>query len=381
MAATTPDPAADRADAPGPRGGTAARRRPTMRDVAQEAGVSTALVSIVFREAPGASDETRQRVREAAANIGYVVDERARLLRRRRSPDVGVLFQTGQPFHQQLLEDLYAEIEGAGGAVILSGASPHRDERTALASLVSYRCGAIIVLGADLPEEELLRGADGIALVSVARPAGPGIDWVASDDERATALALEHLAALGHERVLFASAPGAAGAPQREQGLHEAAARLGVQVEVAAGGTTEVAGAALAEQLLSRDALPDAVITFNDRAALGFLDVLVRCGVRVPEDLSVIGNDDSEIAARSYVDLTTIAQDTRRLAAEAARLARCRMRGVDGAAEADGVPAGTPSSDGAAVDGKGAGRVAGGGVVVPVELVVRSSTGPVAARG
>jgi len=326
-----------------------------MRDVAQRAGVSTALVSIVFRDAPGASDETRAKVREAAEAIGYVVDERARLLRRSRSEDIGVLFQTGQPFHQQLIEDLYAEIEGAGGAVILSGTSPHRDERTALSSLVAYRCGAIIVLGADLPEEELLRGAGGIPLISLARPTGPGIDWVASDDERSTTLALEHLVGHGHERVLFATAAGAAGASQREEGFREAAERLGVRGEVAVGGTTEVSGAELAERLLDRGSLPDAVVAFNDRAALGLLDVLVRRGVRVPQDLSVVGNDGSEIAARTYVDLTTVAQDTRRLAAEAARLARRRMGGADGAT------AGPEGAD---------------GVLVPVELVVRSSSGP-----
>jgi DNA-binding LacI/PurR family transcriptional regulator len=353
---------ADTAERPGAsaRGAAASRRRPTMRDVAEAAGVSTALVSIVFRDAPGASDDTRERVREAAAEIGYVVDERARLLRRRRSADVGVLFQTGQPFHQQLLDDLYAEIEGSGGAVILSGASPGRDERAALASLVAYRCGAIIVLGADLPEAQLLRAADGIPLVSVARPTGAEIDWVSSDDEGATGLAVEHLADLGHAEVLFASAPGAAGAQQREQGFREATARLGMRGEIAAGGTTEVSGAELAERLLARDRLPGAVITFNDRSALGLLDVLVRRGVRIPENISVVGNDDSEIAARPYVGLTTVAQDTGCLAAEAAHLARRRMR------EGDASPAGTRAA--AAEDGTG--------VLVPVELVVRSSTGP-----
>ena len=108
-----------------------------MRDVAREAGVSTALVSIVFRDAPGASEQTRRQVREAADRIGYVLDERARLLRRSRSTDIGVLFETGQPFHQHLLDALYYAIEGAGGTVILSGVSSARDERTALASLVS----------------------------------------------------------------------------------------------------------------------------------------------------------------------------------------------------------------------------------------------------
>src|SRR5699024_8667765 len=86
-------------------------RRPTMRDVAREAGVSTALVLIVFRHVPGATELTRRSVTEAADRIGDVVDERARLLRRSRSTDIAVMFQTKQPCHQQLLDQLYAEIE------------------------------------------------------------------------------------------------------------------------------------------------------------------------------------------------------------------------------------------------------------------------------
>src|SRR5690625_7448438 len=89
-------------------------RRPTMRDVAREAGVSTALVSIVFRDAPGASERTRRRVTEAADRIGYVVDERARLLRRSRSTDIGVMFKTGQPFPQQILGRPHAMAAGSG---------------------------------------------------------------------------------------------------------------------------------------------------------------------------------------------------------------------------------------------------------------------------
>lgn len=332
-----------------------------MRDVAREAGVSTALVSIVFRNAPGASEQTRQHVREAADRIGYVVDERARLLRRSRSTDIGVMFQTGQPFHQQLLDDLYSVIEGTGGTVILSGVSSGRDERTALAGLVSYRCGAVIVLGAGLGDQQLLDAAGGIPLVSIARPTGEGIDWVSSDDRRGMGLAVEHLADLGHRDVLFAAAENAAGAAERHQGFEEAVAERGLQGSVEIGGATEVSGADLAVRLLKRDRLPSSVIAFNDRAALGLMDVLVRRGVKIPQDISIVGSDDSEIASRHYVDLTTVAQDTRLLAEGAAELARQRMQSG---------PAAAPATSGGAQ-----------GRVVPVELVVRGTTGPPRADG
>lgn len=318
--------------------------------------MSTALVSIVFRDAPGASERTRQHVREVAERIGYVLDERARLLRRQRSTDIGVLFQTGQPFHQHLLDELYTLIEGAGGSVILSGASPERDELAALAGLVSYRCGAVIVLGPGLEEVDLLAAADGIPLVSIARPMGEGIDWISSDDRRGMIVAVEHLASLGHREVLFAAADdGAAGAAARHRGFGEAVIGCGLRGQLEVGGTTEASGAELAYLLLEQDRLPTSVIAFNDRVALGLMDVLVRHGVRIPRDISIVGHDDSEIAGRRYVDLTTVAQDTRRLASGAVELARGRMHS-DGA----------PPTAGAGVRG----------TLVPVELVVRGSTSP-----
>src|SRR5690625_1603289 len=344
----------------------AAGRRPTMRDVAREAGVSTALVSIVFRDAPGASEQTRKHVREAAGRIGYVVDERARLLRRSRSTDIGVMFQTGQPFHHQLLDDLYSAIEGAGGTVILSGVSSERDERTALAGLVSYRCGAVIVLGAALRDQQLLEAADGIPLVSIARPTGCGIDWVSSDDRRGMSLAVGHLADLGHRDVLFAAAEDAAGAAERHQGFEEAVAENGLHGSIEIGGTTELSGADLALRLLERERLPSSVIAFNDRAALGLMDVLVRRGVSIPQDISIVGSDDSEIASRHYVDLTTIAQDTRRLAEGAAVLARERM-------QSGPIRSGPGAMSTESMDAQGR--------VVPVELVVRGTTGPPRADG
>jgi len=321
-----------------------------MRHVAEEAGVSPALVSIVFRDAPGASEGTRRRVREAADRIGYVVDERARLLRRSRSQDVGIVFQTGQPFHQQLIDELYTAVEAAGGTVILSGTSTTRDERAALAGLVAYRPGAIVLLGTELDEEALRALAGDIPLVSLARPLGEGTAWVASDDAAALTLAVDHLAERGHREVLFATASGAAGEPQRREAFTAAADRHGLAARVEEGGTTERSGAALAARLLDAGSLPGAVIAFNDRSALGLLHVLALRGIAVPDQIAVVGIDDSEIASRDHVDLTSVAQDTAGLAAAAAELAREAMdrRGRPGPATA-------------------------GHRVLPVHLVVRGS--------
>lgn len=346
-----------------------------MRDVAQEAGVSTALVSIVFRGAVGASVGTRGRVLEAARRIGYVRDERARLLRTRRSMDIGVCFETQQPFHHKLLDVMYAAVESTEHSIVLSAVSPSRDERAALHDLVAYRCGAIITLGGRLPSQELSEMASGTPLVVANRCMGQELAWVSADDEQGIALAVEHLVELGHRDMVFATSAGAAGADERTRGFTAATEGAGVAGELLEGGSTEVSGAKLAEALLARDELPSGIIAFNDRSALGMLDIFVRHGIRVPRDVSVVGYDDSEIAGRSYVQLTTVAQDTQAMGREAVELAVSRIVGdldgsglrLDGPTEGRGTGSGDGSTPLPARDASG--------LRIPTTLVVRETTG------
>ncbi|MDF2830715.1 MAG: LacI family transcriptional regulator, partial [Mycobacterium sp.] len=129
--------------------------RPTLEDVARRAGVSRALVSIVMREAPGASDVTRARVRAAADAIGYRPDPRARRLRQLRTGLIGVMFGVGQEFHAELVDGVYAAAQDTGYDVVLSGVTPHHDERRALHALVDDRCEGIVLLGPSTSAREL----------------------------------------------------------------------------------------------------------------------------------------------------------------------------------------------------------------------------------
>src|SRR3954449_1514690 len=135
--------------------GSAASRRPTLADVAAEAGVSVALVSIVMRDAPGASAATRARVLEVARRLDYQPDSRARLLRSGRSRLLGVVFGVQHPFHDDLLTGLYDAAEKAGYQLTLSAVTPRRDERTAIAGLLQDRCAALVLLGPLAPTAEL----------------------------------------------------------------------------------------------------------------------------------------------------------------------------------------------------------------------------------
>jgi DNA-binding LacI/PurR family transcriptional regulator len=324
-------------------------RRSTLADVAARAGVSTALVSIVMRDAPGASAATRERVRRAAEEIGYRPDSRARLLRSSRSRLLGVVFGVQQAFHGDLVSGLYAAAERVGYELALSAVTPGRDERQAVGSLLQDRCEALVLLGPQSPTASLADLAARLPVVVVARPVrSSAVDVVRTADDEGARLAVEHLLALGHRHVVHVDGGRAPGAAERRRGHRESLRASGLVPRVVPGGPTEEDGAAAARALLAGP-LPSAVTAFNDRCALGLLDVLRRAGRTVPGDVSVVGYDDSRIARLSSVDLTSVTQDVEQLTTLAVERVLERL-------------AGTP------VDRRE--------VVVPPRLVVRSTTAP-----
>ncbi|MGO1591292.1 LacI family DNA-binding transcriptional regulator [Ancrocorticia sp.] len=333
----------------------AERPRPTMRDVAREAGVSQSLVSIIFRDAAGASDATREKVLEAANRLGYVRNESARALRVSSPNTIGVTFNTRQPFHHELLDGLYAATANTRYQLVLSAVSEHRSESEAVETLLSYRSGALILLGCLLEEERLGRLSRRMPVITVAqRSVAPGVDWVVSDDDGMN-LATSHLMELGHTKIRYLSCSEAAGGQDRLAAFERAIDVNGLQETAYStpdGGKDEASGASVAEAIVRSGDLPTAIIAFNDRCALGLIDVLIRCGVSVPADVSVIGFDDSEIASRPGINMTSVHQSPRDLARFAAERAIHRL-------------------DSAAISTQAR------GTILPTSLTVRGSTGPV----
>ena len=267
-------------------------RRPTLADVAARAGVSTAAVSIVIRGVAGASPATRERVLAAAEELGYRPDARARLLRSGRSRLLGVVFGVQHAFHGDLVSGLYQAADRIGYELALSATTPARDERRAVGSLLQDRCEALLLLGPQLPTADLAELATRLPVVVVARAVRDRtIDVVRTADDEGLHQAVDHLVELGHRRIAHIDGGRAPGAAERRRGYRQAMQRHG-----------------LADP-------PSAVTVFNDRCATGVLDALRQAGRRVPDDVSVVGYDDSRLARLSHVDLTTIAQDTEQMTA------------------------------------------------------------------
>jgi DNA-binding LacI/PurR family transcriptional regulator len=308
-------------------------RRTTLADVAARAGVSTALVSIVMREAPGASAATRERVRAVADELGYRPDIRARLLRRSRSRLLGVVFGVQHAFHGDLVGGLYDAADRIGYELALSAVTPGRDEHRAVGSLLQDRCEALVLLGPQAPTAYLAELATRLPLVVVARAVRHrSVDVVRTDDAAGLEQAVDHLVGLGHRRIAHVDGGRAPGAAERRRGYTDALHRhdLGPHGLVVPGGLSEDDGADAARVVLDlpADRRPSAVTVFNDRCAIGFLDVLRSARVAVPADLSVVGFDDSRLSRLSHVGLTTVAQDAARLTELAVSRAVARVEGT-----------------------------------------------------
>ena len=309
-------------------------RRPTLADVAAQAGVSTALVSIVMREAPGASATTRERVLAVADELGYRPDIRAQLLRRSRSRLLGVVFGVQHAFHGDLVGGLYTAADALGYELALSAVTPGRDEQRAVGSLLQDRCEALVLLGPQSPTTYLAQLATRLPVVVVARAVRHrAVDVVRTDDARGLEEAVDHLVALGHRRIAHIDGGRAPGAAERRRGYTEALHRhgLGRYALNLPGGLTEDDGADAARALLGLTddpRFPTAITVFNDRCATGVLDVLRGAGVAVPGDMSVVGFDDSRLARLSHVDLTTIAQDATTMTELAVARAVARLDGT-----------------------------------------------------
>ena len=300
------------------KGGTPGGGRPTMADVAAHLGVSRQLVSLVLGDRPGPSATTRERVLRAAEELGYRADTAAQLLRRARSRQLGVLFTMEHPMDADLVEALYPAAAQLGYSVALSAMLANRTERQAIDELVGLRCEALVLIGmsAQAPED-LARVAERVPVVEIGqRTDAAGTDSVRTDAVSGVHQAVDHLVSLGHRRIAHVHGGELPSAPERRRGYLEGMREHGLDacVDLVPGAYTEEAGARAAAVLLDRDELPTAVVCCNDQSARGLMETLLRAGRSVPEDVSVVGYDDSRAARLSFLSLTSVRQDVARIA-------------------------------------------------------------------
>jgi len=301
----------------------AATKRPTIETVAERAGVSKSLVSLVMRNAPNVSDTRRQKVLDAAAELGYRPNLVARSLVERRTRTVGVLVNDlHNPFHAEVIDGLYESTHERGLRMLLgTGRRDPAQETEVVESFLAEDVDGLILLSPAFDQRALAGAAKQVPTVVVGRDdlRAPRCDTVVNDDEAGGALPVDHLVALGHRRIAHIAAAGAGG-PRRREGYEAAMARHALDSIVLEGDFTDEGGYEGARALLSGSRRPSAIFACNDLAAIGALTAIEEAGLSVPADISLVGYDNSYLARVRHISLTSVDQpraEIGRLAVEA----------------------------------------------------------------
>jgi DNA-binding LacI/PurR family transcriptional regulator len=308
--------------------------RPTINDVAAISGVSKTTVSNVIRGAGRVSAPTRERVLESAHTLGYRPNALARNLVRRRSNTIGVVVgDLANTFYAELVRMLERRASDESYTTMVCNTDGNLQlEAARIEALLERSVSGVVMLqfsGDQAVLDEL--SAAGVAVVVVSCWE-MRVDCVAVDDHAGMALAVDHLCELGHRRIAYAGGPLIEAATQltRFAGYEERMRAAGLQPEQVPcalwerGGTAEAA--ALRAFVLGDDRVT-AFVVANDLMAIRLMDALESAGLRVPEQVSVVGFDGIDLGAHRRIGLTTIAQPRRELAERGLDLLAERMAG------------------------------------------------------
>lgn len=326
-------------------------RPPTMSDVARLAAVSRQTVSLVLRNAPGPSVASRTAVLAAVSELGFQANTSAQLLRQERTRLVGVMFEPRITFESRFVEHLLERAAREHLGVVLGPVTPHRTTEVVVRELLGHRVEALGCFNPDPTSAALRTAMRRLPVVWLGERSTEGLDAVHSDVTTGLRLVVEHLVGLGHRAISYAGGLGGREGPDRAEAYRLAMREAGLvdNIDQIMVGFREEDGASAARLLLARDELPTAVIGCSDHVGAAIIATFSRAGVRVPQDVSVTGYDDSDIAALSYNDLTAVRQDADRNAAEALAAMVRRWEEPD-----------SESRD----------------IATPATLIVRGSTGP-----
>ncbi len=308
----------------------AAGSRVSVKDVAARAGVSLGTVSNVLNRPERVGASTRERVERSMRELGFVRNESARQLRAGKSRALAyVMLDAANPFFTDVaagIEDI-AERESLALFLCNSNQRPDR-EKAYLDRLGEQRVEGILITPVDPDAPELEAVQRHTPLVIVDRTRNDALFCtVAVDDVLGGSLAIEHLLELGHERVAFVGGPVRIGQVRdRLAGARRAWEAAGLPAEALTHLPTDslsvAAGVAAGEGLAAvpRSERPSAAFCANDLLALGLLQGAMRHGLRVPQDLAIVGYDDIEFAAAAAVPLTSVRQPRQVLGQRAAEL-------------------------------------------------------------
>ncbi|WP_030912000.1 LacI family DNA-binding transcriptional regulator [Streptomyces sp. NRRL F-5126] len=313
-------------------------RRVTITDVARHAGVSTSAVSKVLRNAYGVSDAMRERVREAMDALDYRPHAAARGMRG-RTYTIGVLLDNlRNAFFADILDGVNERLRSTDYQMLLGAAGFGAEDQLRLArAMVDRQMDGLILIGPGFSRAEVVSAAATVPTVVIGHhDTADAYDSVVDADAEGAALVVDHLVALGHRRIALTSAHGNdsagwSGTPERVQrrGYREAMRLHGLDecARVATTAYSEEGGYRAGMELLAGPGRPTAVFAGADVAAMGVFRAARELGLRIPEDVSLAGYNNTAVAAMAPVRLTSVDQAGGLMGSTAARLLLERIDG------------------------------------------------------
>jgi LacI family transcriptional regulator len=287
----------------------------TLQMVAQAAGVSASTVSRILNGTAAVSEAKKKAVDEAISHLGFVPNPMARGLAGGRTLSIGVITQSiGSPFYGAALCGIEDELGRAGySPLFVSGHWNAADEARCIDALRSRRVDGIIVLTGRLSDRALRACARNLPVVVTGRTLrAPGLYSLNFDDFEGGRMATRHLIDLGHRRIAFITGnPGHADAAERYRGYCSALEEAGIAIDprlVAPGEFHEESGRRATEALIQSRRRFTAIFSANDQMAYGAALALHRHGLRVPDDVSLVGFDDLPASLYTIPPLSTVHQ-------------------------------------------------------------------------
>jgi len=312
-------------------------RQATIVDVGRAAGVSTKTVSRVLNGSPNVTEEMRRRVRDAAEAVNYHPNMLARALVSRRSHLIGLIYDNPSlSYVTELQRGVLAGLEGSAYRLVVLpiSSATEQDERMVVGMARSAGLDGAVLAPPVSDKPHILAGlaAAGIACARVG-PAEADLQAPGAmiDDVAAAREATAYLIGLGHHAIAtIRGIPGHAAVSARFRGYREALAEAGLALRpelVGDGLFTQASGTEAALRLLDTPMRPTAMFAQNDDMAVGAIAAARHLGLTVPDELSVIGFDDSEVAAICWPALTTVHQPVFGMAANATGMVLARLKG------------------------------------------------------
>ncbi len=311
--------------------------RATIRDVAAHAGVSVAAVSKVLRNAYGVSDSLRAKVQESMAKLGYRPHAAARGMRG-QTFTIGVLLtDLRNPFFPDVMDGINDALDRTQyQALIGLGQATVPIEEALIDAIVDRQMDGIIMVGPRMTEDELATVGARLPTVTIGhhQPGAQAFDTVNNDDQRGAEMVVQHLAAQGYRNIMMLTLEvreqgEKVVSSQREGGYRAAMEDLGlsryVNIIPASESAREVR--AISRKILTSRNRPEAVFCWADYFALEFISVAIELGLRIPEDISVVGYDNTSYCDLAQNALTSIDQSGQLLGLQAARLLIERIKG------------------------------------------------------